>query len=133
MANYRITIDFETHDDSVTLSMLTRGLELNVGPIRQAILSDYSDIVGDSAVTYKIVEAKETTLAPETKELLDKDIVVPRFSVSTVNRVHVYDIRTIRQLVRFDRSEIFLEVGKKAFKELDCFLKDHHLHWGMDV
>ena len=132
MANYRITIDFET-DDNVTLSMLTRGLELNVGPIRQAILSDYSDIVGDSAVTYKIVEAKETTLAPETRDLLDKEIVVPRFSVSTVNRVHVYDIRTIRQLVRFDRSEIFLKVGKKAFKELDCFLKEHGLHWGMDV
>ena len=111
----------------------TRGLEHNAGPIRQAILSDYSDIVGDSAVTYKIVEAKETTLAPETKELLDKEIVVPRFSVSTVNRVHVYDIRTIRQLVRQDRSEIFLEVGKKAFKELDCFLKDHHLQLGMDV
>ena len=118
MANYRITIEFETDDDSVTISMLTRGLELNVG---------------DSAVTYKIVEAKETTLAPEMKELLDKEIVVPRFSVSTVNRVHVYDIRTIRQLVRLERAEIFLKVGKKAFKELDCFLKDHGLHWGMDV
>ena len=54
MANFRITLDFET-DDNVTLGMLTRDLENNT-------------IAGDGVTAYKIVEARETTLKRVTKE-----------------------------------------------------------------
>lgn len=58
MANYRIVLDFET-DDNITLGMIARGLEYNDIPIRNEMMSDYKGVVGDCAVSYKIVEAKE--------------------------------------------------------------------------
>lgn len=58
MANYRIVLDFKT-DDNITLGMITRGLEYNEYPIRNDIFSEYQNIVGDCAVSYKIAEAKD--------------------------------------------------------------------------
>lgn len=58
MGKYRIVLDFET-DDNITLGMITRGLEYNEYPIRNDIFSEYPNIVGDCAVSYKIAEAKE--------------------------------------------------------------------------
>ena len=58
MANYRIVLDFKA-DDNITLGMIARGLEYNEYPIRNDIFSEYPDIVGDCAVSYKIAEAKE--------------------------------------------------------------------------
>ena len=58
MANYRIVLDFET-DDNITLGMIARGLEYNDVDIRNAMMSEYASVVGDSAISYKIAEAKE--------------------------------------------------------------------------
>ena len=58
MATYRIVLDFDA-DDNITLGMIARGLEYNENDIRNAMFSEYPNIVGDCAVSYKIVEAKE--------------------------------------------------------------------------
>jgi DNA-directed RNA polymerase alpha subunit len=45
------------------------------------------------------------------------------------------DIKTVRDLVRLHRTD-FLKLrstGKKTCKEIDEFLLDHDLRWGMDV
>ena len=61
MANFRVVLDFET-DDEITLGMIIRGLEYNDVTIRNAMFSELPNIVGDCAVAYKIVEARETTV-----------------------------------------------------------------------
>ena len=134
MAKYRIILDFET-DDNITLGMITRGLEYNEYPIRNAIFSEYQDIVGDCAVSYKIAEAKETTVKRSTEELLDKKIDFSLFSVRAANCMKTADIGTVRDLVKHQKDDFlpFRNFGKKTFEELDKFLEYHGLHWGMDV
>jgi len=134
MAKYRVVLDFET-DDNITLGMITRGLEYNDVPIRNAMFSEMPSIVGDCAVAYKIVEARETTVKRSTEELLDKKIDLSLFSVRAVNCMKAADIGTVRDLVRHKKSDFmqFRNFGNKTFEELDKFLEYHDLHWGMDV
>ena len=121
MANFRIILDFET-DDNVTLGMLTRELENN-------------GIAGDGVTAYKIVEARETTLKRVTKEFLDKKINDTMLSIRAMNCLAAAEIETVRDLVRHKKVELmqYRNFGKKSFDELDRFLEDHDLHWGMDV
>lgn len=134
MEKYRIVLDFET-DDDITLGMITRGLEYNENSIRNAIFSEYPNIVGDCAVSYKIVEAKEMTVKRNVEELLDKNICYPLFSVRAVNCLHAADVQTVRELVRLERDYVknIRNIGRNAFNEIEQFLKDHNLHFGMDV
>ena len=121
MANYRITIEFET-DDNVTIGMLTRELENNA-------------ITGDGVTAYKIVEARETTLKRETRDLLDMKIDEPHFSILAMNRLYTAGIRTVRDLARHRKADLAGRggVGKKTLDEVDRFFDDHGLQWGMDV
>ena len=134
MAKYRIVLDFEANDD-ITLGMIARGLEYNEYPIRNAIFSEYPNIVGDCAVSYKIVEAREVTVKPITEGILDKKIDLSLFSVRAVNCLKAADIDTVRDLVWHKKSDLvqFRNFGKKTFDELDTFLEHHGLHWGMEV
>ena len=134
MAKYRIVLDFET-DDNITLGMITRGLEYNDCPIRNEMFSEYPNIVGDCAVSYKIVEAKEMTVKRNVEELLDKNICYPLFSVRAVNCLHAADVQTVRELVRLERDYVknLRNIGRNAFNEIEQFLKDNNLYFGMDV
>lgn len=134
MGKYRILLDFET-DDDITLGMITRGLEYNDGTIRNAIFSEYPNIVGDSAVSYKIVEAREFTVKPITEGILDEKIDFSLFSVRTIHGLKTADIETVRDLVWHRKSDLVQSrlFGKKALEELDTFLEHHGLHWGMSV
>ena len=67
MAKYRIVLDFET-DDNITLGMLCHGLEYNENDIRNGMFGNYPGIVGDCAVVYKIVEAREMTVKQDIGE-----------------------------------------------------------------
>lgn len=60
MPKYRIVLDFET-EDNITLGMIAHGLEYNENDIRNDMFRDLPGppIVGDCAVAYKIVEARE--------------------------------------------------------------------------
>jgi DNA-directed RNA polymerase subunit alpha len=134
MAKYRIVLDFET-DDDITLGMITRGLEYNENEIRNAMFSEYPNVVGDCAVSYKIVEARETTVKRSVEELLDRKVDFSLFSIRAVNCLLAADIETVRDLVKHKKSDLvqFRNFGKKTLDELDKFLEYHDLHWGMDV
>ena len=134
MANFRVVLDFET-DDEITLGMIIRGLEYNDITIRNAMLSELPNIVGDCAVAYKIVEARETTVKRVADELLDLKIEVPMFSIRARNCLKAVDIETIRDLVRHKKSDFdsYRTFGHKTLNELDMFLECHNLHWGMEV
>ena len=134
MANFRVVLDFET-DDEITLGMIIRGLEYNDVTIRNAMFSELPNIVGDCAVAYKIVEARETTVKRVPDELLDMKIEIPMFSVRARNCLKAVDIETVRDLVRLKKSDFdsYRTFGRKTLDELDMFLESHGLHWGMEV
>ena len=134
MTNFRVVLDFEA-DDEITLGMIIRGLEYNDVTIRNAMFSEHPNIVGDCAVAYKIVEARETTVKRVPDELLDMKIEIPMFSVRARNCLKAVDIETVRDLVRHKKSDFdsYRNFGHKTLDELDMFLESHGLHWGMEV
>lgn len=132
MAKYRIVLDFETADN-ITLGMLTHSLECT-NAIGKVLLSEFPKTT-DDAVSYKIVEAKETAFRYDIEELLNKKIYFDLFSVRSVNCMKAADIETVRDLVRHRKIDLegFRSFGPKTIEELDKFIKDHGLHWGMGV
>ena len=68
-------------------------------------------------------------------ELLDRKLVDFALTVWTINVLIMNDIKTVRDLVRLHRTD-FLNLrstGKKTLNEIEEFLLDHDLRWGMDV
>ena len=68
-------------------------------------------------------------------ELLDRKLVDFALTVRTINVLGMNDIKTVRDLVRLHRTDFFnlRSTGKKTFSEIEEFLLDHDLKWGMDV
>lgn len=56
-------------------------------------------------------------------------------TVRCLNVLQCVEIDTVRDLVRFRRQDLlkYRNFGKKSLLELDEFLEDHGLSWGMDV
>lgn len=134
MAKYRITLDFET-EDNITLGMIVHGLEYNENDIRNDMFSEYPRIVGDCAVAYKIVEAREMSVKHNIEDVLDKNTDTSLFSVRTRNCLRYADICTVRELVRHKKSDLqqYRNFGKKTFEEIEGFFEDNDLHWEMNV
>lgn len=72
------------------------------------------------------------------KEILDFSLcefVPEKLSIRVYNVLFAANIKTVRDLVKLHRQDILVmkHSGPKTFGELDKFLKDHDLHWGMNV
>ena len=67
--------------------------------------------------------------------LLDRNVTSFTMTVRTENVLRMNDIKTVRDLVRLHRADFLCmrSVGKRTMAELDDFLADHNLHWGMEV
>lgn len=67
--------------------------------------------------------------------LLDRNVTSFTMTVRTENVLRMNDIKTVRDLVRLHRAYFLTmrSVGKRTMAELDDFLADHNLHWGMEV
>ena len=71
-----------------------------------------------------------------TEELLLNQMVDEQdLSVRALACLRAAGIKTVRELVRMQKSDIIRlrNVGNKTTIELDDFLYDHKLTWGMDV
>ena len=49
-----------------------------------------------------------------------------------LNKAHVYKVRDLVRLNKIDVLK-FRNAGRKTLAELDDFICDHNLNWGMDV
>lgn len=67
--------------------------------------------------------------------LLDRNVTSFTMTVRTENVLRMNDIKTVRDLVRLHRADFLCmrSVGKRTMTELDDFLADHNLYWGMEV
>ena len=101
------------------------------------ILDDVLEQMGFRVENGEIVEipGKAPRTPGHDNELLDRKLVDFALTVRTINVLSMNDIETVRDLVRLHRTD-FLNLrstGKKTFNEIEEFLLDHDLRWGMDV
>ena len=103
----------------------------------QTYMDDVLEQMGFRVENGEIVEIPGKT--PRTpghdNELLDRNLVDFALTVRTINALGMNDIKTVRDLVRLHRTD-FLNLrstGKKTLNEIEEFLLDHDLRWGMDV
>ena len=74
-------------------------------------------------------------LSPEMEALLNAKTEELNLTVRTLNLLQANGIETVRDLCRLKRTDWlkFRNGGKKSLTELDDFLTDHSLTWGMNV
>lgn len=103
----------------------------------QTYMDDVLEQMGFRVENGEIVEipGKAPRTPGHDNELLDRKLVDFALTVRTINVLSMNDIKTVRDLVRVHRTD-FLNLrstGKKTFNEIEEFLLDHDLRWGMDV
>ncbi len=70
------------------------------------------------------------------QELLNKRLIDCDLTVRTLNILKREDFETVRDLVQYQKEDLLkkkFRFGKKAITELDDFLADNGLHWGMTI
>ena len=74
-------------------------------------------------------------LSPEMEALLNAKTEELNLTVRTLNLLKANGIDTVRDLCRLKKTDWlkFRNGGKKSLTELDDFLTDHNLTWGMNV
>ena len=73
--------------------------------------------------------------SPEVETLLDQRLVNLDFKVRTLNILHAANVDTVRELVRLNKTDLLKlrHAGKHTLWEIDDFIKDNNLQWGMKV
>lgn len=68
-------------------------------------------------------------------DLLNRKLMDFPFSVRSLNLLTANDIITVRDLVKLNKTDWikFRNGGKKSLMELDDFITEHGLSWGMNV
>lgn len=71
----------------------------------------------------------------EHTDILDRKVADCDLSVRALCCLKAAGIETVRDLVRFRKSDVmgFRNFGLKTIYELDDFIEDNKLNWGMDV
>ena len=101
---------------------------------------DTTEIQG--VVVVEILEAKPKTveIIPNKEEgekttILDQRMINFELKTHTLSVLHQAKVDTVRDLVRLNKIDILKirNAGRKTLAELDDFICDHNLNWGMDV
>ena len=101
---------------------------------------DTTEIQG--VVLVEILEAKPKTveIIPNKEEgekttILDQRMINFELKTHTLSVLHQAKVDTVRDLVRLNKIDILKirNAGRKTLAELDDFICDHNLNWGMDV
>ena len=101
---------------------------------------DTTEIQG--VVLVEILEAKPKTveIMPNKEEgekttILDQRMINFELKTHTLSVLHQAKVDTVRDLVRLNKIDILKirNAGRKTLAELDDFICDHNLNWGMDV
>ena len=98
----------------------------------------------DGAIVVEILEAKPKTveIMPNKEEvekttstILDQRVFNFELKTRTLRILRRAKVETVRDLVRLNKIDVlqFRNAGKKTLAELDDFICDHNLNWGMDV
>lgn len=102
---------------------------------------DTTEIQG--VIVVEILEAKPKTveIIPNKEEgekktpILDQRMINFELKTHTLSVLHQAKVDTVRDLVRLNKIDILKirNAGRKTLAELDDFICDHNLNWGMDV
>lgn len=111
---------------------------------KYATLQEAVNVMDDDFVEYvrKKIEAKAVDKDPvelskeeELLNFLSTPLSEFDFSVRCLNCLRYADIRTIADLVRLQKRDVlcFRNFGRKSLTELDDFIEEKGLQWGMNV
>lgn len=102
--------------------------------IAQTIMDDVLEQMGFKVENGEIVEIKPKAPAVYDK-MLDKSIADCELSTRAFHCLLSADIFTLRELVRKNKTDLQknLNFGRKTISELDDFITEHNLEWGMNV
>ncbi len=102
--------------------------------IVQTYIDDVLEQMGFKVENGEIVELKPKAPAVF-DEMLDRPITDYPLSVRALNCLKAADINTLRELVRLTEMDLlkYRNFGKRSITELNDFIKDHDLTWGMSV
>lgn len=94
-------------------------------------------------IVVEILEAKPKTVeimpnkeeGEKTTPILDQRMINFELKTHTLSVLHQAKVDTVRDLVRLNKIDILKirNAGRKTLAELDDFICDHKLNWGMDV
>lgn len=94
-------------------------------------------------IVVEILEAKPKTVeiipnkeeGEKTTPILDQRMINFELKTHTLSVLHQAKVDTVRDLVRLNKIDILKirNAGRKTLAELDDFICDHNLNWGMDV
>lgn len=129
-------------DDELCMNLSTNELR----SIANSLLC-FADIIDGNRIKKKETKTSsknkhenvESEIIPDKadiEELLNTKVInYDLFSSRAIICFKIADIYTVRDLVRHQKTDFqnFRNIGKKTIQELDKFIKDHGLHWGMGV
>ena len=77
----------------------------------------------------------EASPKDEKDELLDMKVEECGFCIRTTKTLQHNDIKTVRDIVRLNKTDLlkFHNAGRKTLTEIDDFLYEKGLGWGMEV
>lgn len=113
-------------DDEVGYAIFSRDeVEKMINVLQEALNTAYG---------HWTVEGNREQLSPEMKALLSRNTEELNLSVRTLNLLKANGIDTVHDLCRLKKTDWlkFRNGGKKSLTELDDFLADHGLMWGMN-
>lgn len=93
----------------------------------------FVEILEAKPKTVEIIPNKEE--GEKTTPILDQRMINFELKTHTLSVLHQAKVDTVRDLVRLNKIDIlkFRNAGRKTLAELDDFICDHNLNWGMDV
>ncbi len=137
--NFRV--DQKTDYDKLTLEITTNGSILPKDALKEAakILIYHFMLFSDEKITLETSEQEENEEFDEEvlhmRQLLKSKLVDMDLSVRALNCLKSAEVETLGELVVFNRNDLlkFRNFGKKSLTELDEFLANLNLSFGMDI
>ena len=137
--NYRV--EQKTDYEKLVLDISTDGSIHPEDALKEAakILIHHFMLFSDENIMLESQAKEETKEVDEEilhmRKILKTELVDLDLSVRALNCLKAADIRTLAELVSYDVADMlkFRNFGKKSLSELDEFVREKGLHFGMDV
>ena len=102
--------------------------------IAQTIMDDVLEQMGFKVENGEIVEIEPKSPSVY-DEMLDRPITDYPLSIRALSCLRGADINTVRDLIRHEKTDLLRirNFGRKTIVELDDFIHEHHLEWGICV
>ena len=133
--NFRV--DQKTDYEKLIIEITTNGSILPKDALKEAakILIYHFMLFSDEKITLETTETDSNEEVLRMRQLLKSKLVDMDLSVRALNCLKSAEVETLGELVVFNKTDLlkFRNFGKKSLTELDEFLANLNLSFGMDI